>query len=63
MDRASAHLLGDGVGAVQSIGVRQLPLVQLHVLQSLSIDGYASVLFDVHGDVEDSYLAGVSWTF
>jgi hypothetical protein len=51
-------------GALQSLGYRPLPLVQLHVSEALSIDAYAtwSVNLD-NGDVRDRLLGGVTWTF
>lgn len=51
------------LGSVQAIGGRQLPLVEVHLARSFSLDGYASVGFDLHGNVQDSYLGGLTWTW
>jgi hypothetical protein len=36
-------------------------LVSVRVLRRMSLDGYATVYFDTHGDVEESYLLGVTF--
>lgn len=52
------------VGAVQTLGYRPLPLVQVHLSRRFSLDGYASWSFDLGtGDVRDRYLAGFTWAF
>ncbi|HEY0250772.1 MAG TPA: hypothetical protein VGC41_04565, partial [Kofleriaceae bacterium] len=52
------------IGSIQTLGYEALPLLQIHVTPQLSLDGYASWSFDVHGgDVRDRYLAGFSWRF
>jgi Caspase domain len=52
------------LGAVQSLGYRPLPLVQIHVLEWLSLDAYASWAVDLDsGNVRDRYLAGFTWVF
>jgi hypothetical protein len=56
----------DGVvlGAVQSLGYRPLPLLQIYVTDWLSLDAYASWAIQLDsGDVRDRYLAGFSWAF
>ena len=51
-------------GSIQTLGFRSLPLIQVHVMPQLSLDGYASWSIDIHGGgVRDRYLAGVTWTF
>jgi hypothetical protein len=50
-------------GAVQQLGYRALPLVQLQVTHSLSLDGYASWAVDLNGNLRDRYLAGFSYSF
>jgi hypothetical protein len=51
-------------GSIQSLGFRALPLIQLHLSPTLSIDGYASWSVDVHGGtVRDRYLAGLTRAF
>jgi hypothetical protein len=51
-------------GAIQTLGYRSLPLVQLHVTDWLSLDAYAawSVNLD-NGDLRDRVLGGFTWTF
>jgi hypothetical protein len=52
------------LGAVQSLGYRPLPLLQLFVGESLSIDAYATWAINLDtGDVRDRYLGGFSWAF
>jgi len=52
------------LGALQSLGYRPLPLLQLYVTDWLSIDAYASWAINLdNGDVRDRLLAGFSWTF
>lgn len=50
-------------GAVQQLGYRSLPLVQLQITHALSLDGYASWAVDLHGNLRDRYLAGFSYAF
>ena len=51
-------------GAVQSLGYRPLPLVQLYLVDTFSLDAYATWSIDVSsGDVQDRYLGGVTWVF
>jgi hypothetical protein len=50
------------VGAVQTLGYRSLPLVQVHLSRRFSLDGYAAWWFDLAGGpVRDRYLAGFTW--
>jgi hypothetical protein len=52
------------VGAVQSLGYRPIPLVQLHLTRGLSLDGYASVSVDLRdGSIRDRYLGGFTLDF
>lgn len=52
------------LGAIQSLGYRPLPLVQLHVTDWLSLDAYAAWSIDLdNGDVRDRVLGGFTWTF
>jgi hypothetical protein len=52
------------LGAVQALGYRSLPLFQIYVTDSLSIDAYASWAIRLgSGDVRDRYLAGFTWAF
>jgi hypothetical protein len=37
------------------------PLVSVRVLRRMSLDGYATLYFDTHGDVQESYLLGVTF--
>lgn len=50
-------------GAVQQLGYRALPLVQLQVSHSVSLDGYASWAVDLNGNLRDRYLAGFTYAF
>jgi hypothetical protein len=51
-------------GAVQSLGFRPLPLVQVHLSRRFSLDAYASWSIDLKdGAFRDRYLAGFSWAF
>jgi len=51
-------------GALQTLGYRPLPLVQIYVSDWLSLDAYATWAVNLEsGDVRDRYLAGFSWTF
>jgi len=50
-------------GAVQQLGYRALPLVQLQLSHALSLDGYASWAVDLNGNLRDRYLAGFSYAF
>lgn len=52
------------LGSVQSIGTRPLPLVQVHVMDKLSIDGHVGVSIDLKkGGARDNYLVGITKTF
>lgn len=52
------------LGAVQTLGYRPLPLVQIHVSRSFSLDAYASLGIDLrNGDLRDRYLAGFTVSF
>jgi hypothetical protein len=52
------------VGSVQSLGYRPLPLVQIHLSRRFSLDGYASLGFDLRGGpLRDRYLAGFTVAF
>jgi hypothetical protein len=48
-------------GAELGVGSVSHPLVSVRVLRRMSLDGYATVYFDTHGDVEESYLLGVTF--
>ncbi len=51
-------------GAVQSLGLRHLPLLQLQVSKTLALD--FDLQMDVGlrtGHISDTFLAGVTWTF
>jgi len=51
------------LGAVQALGYRPLPLMQVHVTDWLSVDAYATWGINLDdGDVRDRYLAGFTWT-
>jgi hypothetical protein len=50
-------------GAVQQLGYRSLPLVQLQLSHALSLDGYASWAIDLNSNVRDRYLAGFTYAF
>jgi hypothetical protein len=51
-------------GAIQSLGYRPLPLLQVHVTDWLSLDAYASWAVNLdNGDVRDRALGGFTWTF
>jgi hypothetical protein len=52
------------LGALQSLGYRPVPLLQLYLAEWLSLDAYASWAINLDtGDVRDRLLAGVTWTF
>ncbi len=52
------------VGSALTLADRSLPLVQLHLLESLSIDGYAAVGWDLAtGALQEQYLGGFTWSF
>jgi hypothetical protein len=52
------------LGAVQELGYRPLPLLQVHLSRRFSLDGYASWAVDLQsGDLHDRYLAGFTWAF
>jgi hypothetical protein len=46
-----------GVGSVQH------PLVAVRLVRQLSLDGYATLYFDMHGDVQECYQLGVTVRF
>ena len=49
-------------GALQSVGYRPLPLVQVHLSPTFSLDAYAIWTVSMHDDPgRQFYLAGVSW--
>jgi len=51
-------------GAIQTLGYRSLPLVQVHVTDWLSLDAYAAWAVNLdNGDVRDRVLGGFTWTF
>jgi len=51
-------------GAIQSLGYRPLPLVQVHVADWLSLDAYGAWAINLEdGDVRDQVLGGFTWTF
>jgi hypothetical protein len=51
-------------GAVQTLGYRSLPLIEVFLSPSFSLDGYASWGVDLQThDVRDRYLAGFTWLF
>lgn len=50
-------------GSALDLGSRPLPLVQVHLLESLSLDGYAAVGWDLPaGTLHEQYLGGLTWT-
>ena len=52
------------VGALQTLGYRPLPLVQIYLVDWLSLDAYATWAINLDtGNVRDRYLAGFTWTF
>jgi Caspase domain len=51
-------------GAVQTLGYRPLPLIQVHLTRKLSIDGYVSMAVDLRsGDLRDRYMLGLTSQF
>jgi hypothetical protein len=51
-------------GAVQQLGYRSLPLVQVQLSRSFSLDAYGSWFVDLRsGAVRDRYLAGFTYSF
>jgi hypothetical protein len=51
-------------GAVQSLGYRPLPLVQVQLTRRFSLDAYASWSIDLRtGDARDRYLGGFTYAF
>jgi hypothetical protein len=53
-----------GVGSVQTLGFRRLPLVAIHLTPKLSLDLAAAWNVGLsHGDVSDSYMGGFTWMF
>jgi hypothetical protein len=52
------------LGSVQTVGYQLLPLVRVHVVPWLSLDGFASLSFDLHGGpTGESFLLGLSGEF
>jgi len=52
------------LGGVLWLGYRPLPLVQLHLSRSFSLDLWASVSIELEtGDLYDQYLLGFTWDF
>lgn len=52
------------LGAVQWLGYRPLPLVQVFLSETFSLDAYATWAIDLDsGDVLDRYLGGFTWVF
>lgn len=52
------------LGAVQNLGYRPLPLVQVNVSRRLSLDAYASWSVDLGGaPVRDRYLGGFTYVY
>jgi hypothetical protein len=52
------------LGAVQTLGYRSLPLIEVFLSPTLSLDGYASWGLDLRtNDVRDRYLGGLTWLF
>jgi hypothetical protein len=50
-------------GSLQSLGYRPLPLVQVHLASSFSLDAYAVWTVSLHDDPgRQFYLAGFTWT-
>ena len=50
------------VGAIQTLGYRPLPLLQVHLTRSFSLDAHASFGIDLrNGTFRDRYLAGFTW--
>lgn len=51
-------------GSALNLGDRALPLIQVHVHENLSLDGYASIGWGLpSGALEEQYLGGVTWAF
>jgi caspase domain-containing protein len=62
IDLDSAHRLV--LGAVHALGYRPLPLVQVYLGESFSLDAYAMWAIELgSGAVQDRYLGGFSWAF
>ena len=52
------------LGAVQTLGSRPVPLLQVHLSRRFSLDAYASWAVDLRqGGVLDRYLGGCTWAF
>jgi hypothetical protein len=50
------------LGSIQSLGLRPLPLVQLHLRRYLTLDGYAGVGIRIRdGALRDSYMLGLTY--
>lgn len=55
---------GVGLGSVQDLGIRPLPLVRVHLSDVFTLDGYAAVDFDLGTETfQETYLLGASATF
>lgn len=52
------------VGSAMNRGLRPLPLLQVHLTDTFSLDAYAAVSYGVGNNViNDTYMAGFSWQF
>ncbi|MBI5545612.1 MAG: caspase family protein [Deltaproteobacteria bacterium] len=52
------------LGSVQNIGVRQLPLFQIHVMPKLSLDAHISLTENLKTkDLTTAFMGGATWTF
>lgn len=50
------------LGSVQSVALRQLPLVRVHLGDVVSLDGYAALTFDfAHHSTEETYMLGATF--
>lgn len=51
-------------GSVLELGVRPVPLVQVHAFDSFSLDGYVEVGWNLSsGELYERYLGGFTWSF
>jgi hypothetical protein len=52
------------LGGVQARALRPLPLVQVHLSDVTSLDGYAGIAYDFDEDkLEETYMAGASFVW
>ena len=51
------------VGSSQTVAGQRLPLVRVHVTPEVGLDGFAWLTFDLHGNVADTYMIGLSGSF